>query len=266
MNRLQDSMDAFVSERYRSQQSDAYQAEQCMDALSDFLRYYTKLFPKHVEHEPAATDNDWEQSLDQAMDQLFQHDLSVVADLGNIETSKLNAHDLRDFLGWYSLRNQVIDNKAFKRLCSVLRQWLNMLEQHHWLGQQQAQSLQNIIQELEPECLRCIQATELLHLEVHSGLSTPPTMRGQKIQTSLEGHARIESISDAGLSLRFAEHLKNIQPVYLRPRLLRILRIGDVLDVELLQRQQQWQIIDLGLIYPYNARVGISLGDKNSEA
>ncbi len=246
---LQEAMDAFVLGQMRQDTGRGRMAEGCMEALADYLLHFSDLFQDEGEHEEGAL-AEWEQALEANMEQLFDGDVEPIAELGGLELGQLDAEHLRDFLGWYLMREVAADSSMIRDYCGVLRSWLDALGRRRWLSETARLEFRSVIDELEPACLRAAKAAHLLFHFVRLGSGVAPRLRGQRFSEFAEGHARLMRIEGQHVWLQFDNHAEAIGPLWLAEEIVRFLEPGDVIDVELGLRGDTWLMVDVGPVYP----------------
>lgn len=227
----------------------AAQAEACMEALADYLLHYSDLFQDAEEQEEAQL-SEWEQALDDYMEHLMDGDTEPALALAGLELSRLEAEHLRDFLGWYLLREFGADASTVQDCCHVLRLFFTFAADRGWIGADAKMAFDAIVQELEPECLRVAKAAQLLFHYVRLGSGVSPRLREQRFSDFIEGHARIQRLDRQHMWLTFDNADGPIGPVCLAAEITNLLKPGDVLDVELGLRGDTWLIVDIGPVYP----------------
>lgn len=240
---LQEAMDRFLRA-----QGDA-QAEACLEALADYLLHYSDLF-QDAEEPEAVQLAEWEQALDEYMQHLLDGDIEAVADLASLEFEQLEVGHLRDFLGWYLLRELAADAAAVQDACRVLYRFFDAAAEQGWIGSEARLAYVSTLRELEPECVRAAKAAWLLFHFVRLGSGISPRLRGVRFSDFIEGHARIQRLDATHIWLMFDNADGPIGPVLLPAEIIGLLRLGDVLDVELGYRGDTWLIVDAGPIYP----------------
>jgi len=246
---LQEAMDHFVRIQLRQDAGQGRLAEGCMEALADYLLHFSDLFREadHLDDEDLA---EWEKSLEANMAKLFGGDVEPTTELGNLDVAQLDAEHMRDFLGWYLIREAGADNITIEAYCSVLRDWLEALTQKRWLNEASRLEFLSVVDELEPECIRAAKASQLLFHFVRLGSGVAPRLRGKQFTEFVEGHARLVKMEDQQAWLQFDNHSAPIGPVRLSDEIVQFLEVGDVIDVELGLRGDTWLMVDVGPVYP----------------
>jgi hypothetical protein len=159
---------------------------------------------------------------------------------------------VRDFLGWYLLREPLMDSLALENFASILRDWVAFLFQKKYFDMDKHRAFVEMLDDVISESSRAAKAAHLLLYYVRLGAGVSPRLRGGRFENFVEGHARVESIDmdKKSIAFGFDNQDKLIQPVHLPTEILGYLCLGDVLDVELGQRGGQWIIVDIGPVYP----------------
>ncbi|MCF6208927.1 MAG: hypothetical protein L3J61_06055 [Ghiorsea sp.] len=107
------------------------------------------------------------------------------------------------------------------------------------------------MQDTLPDAKRAAIAAHLLLYHIRLGGGVSPRLRGTRFSSFKEGHARIAQIKTNELWLSFdSEPEKLIGPIMLPEAILQQLREGDVIDIELGLRDDVWNIVDIGPVYP----------------
>jgi len=246
---LQEAMDSFVLGQMRQDAGRGRMAEGCMEALADYLLHFSDLFQDDAEQDEGDL-AEWEQALEANMEQLFDGDVEPTSELGGLEVSQLDAEHLRDFLGWYLMREVAADSTMIRDYCEVLRAWLDSLSRRRWLTAAERLEFLSVVDELEPACVRAAKAAQLLFHFVRLGSGVAPRLRGQRFSEFAEGHARLVRIEGQHVWLQFDNHVEAIGPLWLAEEIVRFLEPGDVIDVELGLRGDTWLMVDVGPVYP----------------
>ncbi|MDX8395305.1 MAG: hypothetical protein R8K22_02715 [Mariprofundaceae bacterium] len=242
---LQETMDSFVFAHL----SDDECAEQCMQMLAEYLLHFSDLFNEEVEND-ASQLAEWEEALEQYVEQMIDNDIDEVSGLGSLPVSAIDPEHIRDFLGWFLLREPGIDSLEFQKYADMVKQWIESLQHHGALEKDRSLVFNIMLQEIVPEGLRVVKAARLLLHFVRLGGGVSPRLRERRFSHFVEGHARISSIEEQQMWLTFDNHKENIGPVLLPEEIARHLKIGDVLDIEMGLRGDVWLIVDIGPVYP----------------
>jgi len=251
--KLQDAIDRFLDWLCRNE-NDAFQhsdAETCFDMLAEFLVYYSNLF--QTEDEPEATSlDDWEEALEGYVEKLFDGDMEGSPDLGGLSLSILDAEYLRDFLGWYVLREPNASSLMVQTFSQVLQAWIVFMYEQQWLGCEQRDALYGLVEDVSITASEAAVAAHLLLYYVRLGAGVAPRLRGQRFDSFVEGHARIERLDAAQhtVFLGFDNQESPVIPIVLPLEIIHHLHQGDVLDVEMGHRGEQWIMVDIGPVYP----------------
>jgi hypothetical protein len=219
-----------------------------MEMFAEYLLHYSDLY-QDDEIWDESDIQDWEAALGEYIENLFDGDAEPVADLGSLSVSHLEAEHFRDFLGWFVLREPAITSLEVKAYGDTLLQWVKFLHDKHWLDSDSYIEFLEIIQETVDEAMRAAQAARLLFHYVRLGGGVSPRHRGKRFDRFIEGHARISALKKRSVSLRFDNNKMEIGPVALPEEIARVLKVGDVLDIELGSREGKWLIVDIGPVY-----------------
>lgn len=249
---VQEAMDRFLFQQHEAGSDEP--VESTMEHFIDYLLYYSDLFQDPEEPDDSAL-AEWEAALEQYMEQLFEGDTEQAPDIGGLPLSQLDGEHLRDFIGWYLLREPGVDSLELERHVEVMRQWIEFMHAKGWLDHEHYHVFLGTVQETATESIRAVKAARLLLHFVRLGAGVPPRLRGQRFSSFVEGHARIVAIDDGAIRLNFDNQERMIGPVVLPEEIRRYLQPGDVLDVELGERDGHWMIVDIGPVYPASVYV-----------
>jgi len=252
---LQDALDRYVQELVSRDAKNREHTGECMEMLADYLLHYSDLFqddPNEMDEMPLA---DWEQELHAHMSEMMDGDVEPVVDLYGLELDRLEAEHLRDFLGWYLLRELGGEAVVLSDCFSALRGWLEFLAKKGWIGTERRVEFLCILDEMQAECERAGKAAQLLFHFVRMGSGISPRLRSQRFSRFVEGHARIARLEQNRMYLSFDSQEAHIGPVPVAGEIAGLLRPGDVLDVELGLRAGVWMIVDVGPVYPASVYV-----------
>ncbi len=247
---LQETMDDFV--KHVGSGRRAQDASACLEALAGYLAHFSDLFG---EHEPVEEElgEEWERELEEQMVRLLEGDLEPVSDLGNLPLARLDPEHIRDFLGWFALR-ETGDAATIRTWSRVLRAWFAHNVRRGWWSQADALAFRAVLDQVAPEAVRAARLAQALFHFVRAGIGGAPGHRGRRFSRFVEGHGRVSRLTDEGIWFRFdnaaAASGEEPGPVRLPKPLLALAREGDVFDVELGLRGGEWQIVDLGPVYP----------------
>ncbi len=249
---LQETMDAFVQAQGR-RGADAARADACMEMLAAYLVHFSDLFQDREMPEESAPD-EWEEELEQQMIDLLDGDVEPAHDLGNLPLEKLDPEHVRDFLGWFVLR-ETSDAELLQSYAATLLAWFDYMRERGWWTQARALEFSEVVRELLPELVRAARLSRVLFHFARTGGGTHPRLRGKRFSRFVEGHGRVAEIGPEGIWFAFdgrgeAEQDERIGPVALPARLREMVAMGDVFDVELGMRGGEWVLVDVGPIYP----------------
>jgi len=249
---VQEAMDRFLLQQ-RQQGNDEH-AEAMVEHFIDYLLYYSDLFQDPEEPDDSAL-AEWEAALEQYMEQLFEGDTEQAPEVGVLPLSQLDGEHLRDFIGWYLLREPSVDSLEITHHVDMVRQWLEFMHARGWLDAERYHVFLNTVNETAEESIRAVKAARLLLHFVRLGAGIPPRLRGRRFSDFVEGHARIVGMDEKAIQLNFDNQERVIGPVMLPEEIRRFLQVGDVLDVELGEREGHWMIVDIGPVYPSSVYV-----------
>jgi len=244
---LQDAMDDFVQGGQLPDATEQH-AETCMDALAHYLLHYSDLF-QDPEGEEEPDFAEWEENLEQQMARMLEGDVEPALDLGHMPLADLDPDHVRDFIGWFILRESG-DAEVIEAYAEVLRSWFGFLVARGMWRREESVSFEQVIDEVVPEAVRTAKAARVLYHFVRQGGGVPPRLRGQRFSEFAEGHARVASIRQGALWFVFDNHEGEIGPVALPKVILNMVAEGDVFDLELGLRGDTWVLVDIGPIYP----------------
>jgi len=247
---LQDAVDGFVRTQAVRSSDRGQVVEACMEYLSHYLVAYSDLFDEeNVEMEDAQLD-EWEQQLDSHMSELMQGDVEPPLSVYDLKLEKLEASHIREFFGWYLPRELSGDVAGIVEFASVMRDWWQFLNKAGRLDKAHHLEFLSALADIEPEAVRVVKAAQLLYHFVRLAHGLPEHARGSEFSRFAEGHARVGRLDGNSLWLNFDSQEEQIGPVVLSSEIAKLMRDGDVLDVELGQRGGVWIMVDIGPIYP----------------
>ncbi|MDQ6975559.1 MAG: hypothetical protein Q9M22_03215 [Mariprofundaceae bacterium] len=243
---IQESFD-----RFKQTNHDAYQQEthDALELFGEYIVYYSDLSFDEEEEEPLQQE-DWEQPLEQLMEELLEGDLDAVANLGILTLDQLNDEHLRDFLAWFLLREADTNSLTLQKYTNVLLAWVTFLRTQKAIDLATFSSYKATLEHTGVAAVRVCQAAHILFHFVRLGSAMSPRNREKKFTDFIEGHARIVGIEHNALHVGFDNQQQHIDPILLPEAIISLLQLGDVLDVELGLRNDEWQIVDAGPIYP----------------
>ncbi|MBN4061334.1 hypothetical protein JYT58_00275 [bacterium AH-315-G11] len=249
--KVQEAMDQFVMSLDHQDVLKIGDVEPCMEMFADYLLYYSDLFQDEMEMDDVSLD-EWEAALEGYIEKLFEGDMERTAELGGLLLSQIDAEHIRDFLGWYLLREPAIDSLAMESFATVLHAWVEFMHTKAWLDDMKHETFVDVLDDVVSEASRATKVAHLLLYFVRLGGGVSPRLRGKRFESFVEGHARIDSIDmDAKhVFMGFDNQDKLIGPVSLPLEIISYLCKGDVLDVELGKRGGQWMMVDIGPVYP----------------
>jgi len=252
---LQDALDRYVQNLILQQAEERKRAEYFAELLADYLLHYSDLFQDDHGDLDEWPLSDWERDLHSHMNELMDGDTEPAVDLHGLELDRLEAEHLRDFFGWYLLRELNGETATLSECFTIMRGWLNYLAEKAWIDTNRHLEFLSVLDEMQDECERTSKAAHLLFHFVRMGSGISPRLRGQRFSRFVEGHARIARLRENQIFLSFDSQPHLIGPVPIIPAIADLLKIGDVLDVELGKRGDLWLVVDIGPVYPANVYV-----------
>ncbi len=245
---VQEAMDQFMLESHPAKDV-GLSMERCMEMFAEYLLHYSDLYQDEemVDEGELA---DWEEALGQYVENLFEGDSEISTELGSLPVSLLEPEHFRDFLGWFVLREPGITSLEVELQAKLLLLWVKFLHDRKWVDGERYVSFIESIEETKDEAMRAVQAARLLFHYVRLGGGVSPRHRGKRFEKFIEGHARISRLNKKSAWLQFDNNKQEIGPVTLPGEITRMLKDGDVLDIELGSREGIWLIVDIGPVYP----------------
>lgn len=247
MPTLQQSMDAFIR-HYACHGPEQLPVTECMETLALYLIHYSDLFD-----DPELPDEgeyaEWEENLEAHMNDLLQGDVEPAGDLGQLPLTALDPEHLRDFLGWFLLRESG-DGEIIRLYADSLRAWIDYVSGRGWWNEAESIGFSGILDEVATAATRVARLSLVLFHFVRSGTGVPPRLRGLRFSRFIEGHARVSGIKDGGLYFCFDNQGETVGPVLLPRPIMALVETGDVFDVEMGLRGDSWVMVDIGPIYP----------------
>lgn len=251
MPTLQETMDAFIrqvlSEETVKVPSPQY-VEQCMEALTQYLLHFSDLFQDQDMFDGDGY-ADWEDNLEAHMAELLQGDVEPTGDMGMLPLKSLDPEHLRDFVGWYLLR-ETGDAELIQTYAKTLKSWVEFIHVHGWWKQNEYLGFAEILDHVVPAAIRVARLSQVLFHFVRSGTGVSPRMRGKRFSRFVEGHGRVSEITCGCLHLNFENQGENVGPIALPQVIIDLIETGDVFDVELGLRGDSWVLVDIGPVYP----------------
>lgn len=252
---LQETFDRFLLDLQNqdcAEPESIRKSEQTFQLFSEYLVYYSDLFqPDDMEEEVSS--QAWEESLDSFITKLMQgeHQEDPALSLDELPLERITGEYLRDFIAWHLLREPSTNSLMVQECTETLLSWLQFIHKHHWVETKAFEASNAILQDTLPDAKRAAIAAHLLLYHIRLGGGVSPRLRGTRFSSFKEGHARIAQIKTNELWLSFdSEPDKLIGPIALPEAILQQLREGDVIDIELGLRDEVWNIVDIGPVYP----------------
>ncbi len=244
--RLQQVIDDYLHQR--DEHESAYTATTVFEHLVQYLVHFSDLF-RDPEFDDAGDFSDWEENLEEQMMHLLEGDIEPVHDLGQVPLSRLQTGHVRDFMAWFLLRESA-SSDSIQTYAEELARWFAYLQDTHRWTPGEYLDFFTVLNEVTPEASRASRLARILYYYVRSGSAMSPHARGKRFTAFAEGHARVHAVDDEGIVFHFDSQQRDIGPVALPKAILELVETGDVFDVELGQRGEQWYIVDMGPVYP----------------
>jgi len=250
MTTVQMAIDDFMRYADTVEKSDALtEADQCLEMLSQYLVHYSDLFDEREYEEEPVNFSDWEEGLDDHMSGLLQGDVESAGHLGNLLLESLDPEHIRDFLGWFVLR-ETSDGELLKAYADTLRAWVEFIFARGWWKHDAYLGFIGVLDEVTPEAVRVARVSRVLFYFIRSGSGVPPRMRGQRFSRFVEGHGQVSTLDNNSLQFSFHHQDELIGPIVLPAPIVEMIELGDVFDLELGLRGDAWVIVDVGPVYP----------------
>jgi len=251
MPALQETMDAFIRQSVSEDTAtlpSIQHIEQCMETLSRYLLHFSDLFQ---DREISDEDDyaDWEENLEAHMADLLQGDVEPSCDMGKLPLKALDPEHLRDFMGWFMLR-ETGDAELIQTYAIILKAWVEFIHAHGWWRQNEYLGFAEILDDVIPAATRVARLSQVLFHFVRSGTGVPPRLRGKRFSRFVEGHGRVSEITQEGLYFNFENQGETVGPVMLPSAIIDLIETGDVFDAELGLRGDSWVFVDIGPVYP----------------
>ena len=254
MMTVQDAIDQFDTTSMAGDKAHGQEVERCLDAFAAYLLHFSDLFHDEEDMDEERME-EWEESLGAYMEQLFEGDVEPPQDLGSLTLDQLDPEHVHDFLAWFILRETDGDQEAVQVCGAVMREWISYLAGRGWIDTAGKASFLESIAEAVEAGQRVAKAARLLLRFVRMGSGMSEQVRSLPFSDFVEGHARLHAIEGHAITLRFAEDGPLIGPITLPQEIVALLREGDVMDVEVGQRGEIWQMVDIGPVYPASVHV-----------
>lgn len=248
-------MDRFVQARMRESGEAGELAEECMEGLADYLLHYSDLFQDEFVETEEPQLADWEEALEAQMSDLLEGDMESAPELHGLRLAQLEPEHMRDFFGWYLLRELGDDATGIEAYAETVRQWLDFMTDCGDLDAPRRLEFLAVVNDMAGECARAARAMRLLFHYVRLGGGISPRLRGKRFSRFVEGHARVLELGAQHLMFGFDSRPERIGPVPVAREIAGLLREGDVLDVELGLRGDVWLMVDIGPVYPASVYV-----------
>ena len=254
MNRtmtLQAAMDRYLQHGQSGDRADAevsVSAAQVLEELAQYLVHYSDLFQDQEEGEMSEF-ADWEEGLEEHMARLLEGDLEPSSNLGSLPLSALDPEHLRDFLGWFLLR-ETTDGDVINAYADALKAWVGYMRDQGWLDHNECFDFTDIVIDTAESASRTARVSQVLYHFVRSGTGVSPSLRAHRFSRFVEGHGRVSRIHQQQIWFNFENSAGEIGPVALPQVIVDLIEAGDVFDVELGLRGECWVIVDIGPVYP----------------
>ncbi|ATX82464.1 hypothetical protein Ga0123462_1606 [Mariprofundus ferrinatatus] len=226
-----------------------------MEMLSQYLIHYSDLF-QDTEFSDEADFAEWEEGLEQHMADLLEGDVEPSSDLGMLPLDALDPEHLRDFLGWFAVRESS-NAELIQAFANVLQAWIKFIYQRGWFSHDEYRTFHEELAEVAPDAVRVARLSRVLFHFVRTGGGVSPRLRGKRFSRFVEGHGRIVEVNSKSIVFDFDNMNEKIGPVLLPQVILEMIEEGDVFDVELGLRDDSWVIVDVGPVYPASVYVEV---------
>ncbi len=251
---MQQSMERFVHHRYHNGREPGQIAEACMNLLSDYLQNWSGLFQAENIHDEV-TPQDWEQELDDKMVQWLDGDTEPLPDLGALTIAQMDEEHLREFVGWYLIKDMALSSNQAREILDTLQAWVAFCQRNHSLNRTLGKKFDDLLQQVIPETVRAVTAAHALLQMVQSGqLSPPHPSNSRTLQGFVSGMARLMpagSSTTASHLLVFDDQEVTPIPILLPTALHPLLQAGDVLHIYLAAYSDgSYRLVDGGAIFP----------------
>jgi len=264
---MQQSLERFVHLHYDTNREAGQVAETCVNLLSDYLQSWSGLF-QYGEGGGDVEPQDWERELDEKMMQMFKGDTAPpAADLGALSIDQFDEEHLREFIGWYLLKDMAFDSLMLKGVLDMLRQWLHFALRQRALDKAQYQLLLDTLEETAPDAERAtIAAHALQKLVVSGSLYAVPAAKSTVIECLLSATARI-SVAEEGEPCSHWLAVDEVEadrlPITLPNALHPYLQQGDVLQLCLAQHADgEARLVESGALFPASTWVDAVMMDR----
>ncbi len=264
---VQQSLERFVHQHYDRNREAGQMAESCANLLADYLQFWSGLFPAETadaDIEPA----EWERDLDAKMTQMLHGDSEPPAvDLGNLTMERFDEEHLREFVGWYLLKDLAFDSTMLQGVLEMLERWIGFALRQQGLGAEQHRILTETLHEVAPEAKRATVAAHALQKLVLSGsLYARPAAASSPVTALVSATARVSVAEpDAGCShwLSVDEVGADRLPLTLPEQLCRYVQQGDVLQLCLaFHADGEARIVESGALFPASTWVDAVLMER----
>ncbi|MDX8409931.1 MAG: hypothetical protein R8J84_07840 [Mariprofundales bacterium] len=251
---MQQSMERFVHHRYHNGREPGRMAEACMNLLSDYLQHWSGLFQAEDIHDEVAP-QPWEQELDDKMVQWLDGDTEPVPDLGALTIAQIDEEHLREFVGWYLIKDMALTSNQAREIIDTLQAWVEFCQRNHSLDLAQGKQFLDLLQQSAPETVRAVIAAHALLQMVRSGQLSPPSpSTAPPLQGFVSGMARLmpaKQTTTASHILVFDDQEVIPIPILFPTALHPLLHAGDVLHIYLASYSDgSYRLVDSGAIFP----------------
>lgn len=226
-----------------------------MEMLAQYLIHYSDLF-QDMELADEGDFAEWEDGLEQHMADLLEGDVEPSGDLGPLPVDALDPEHLRDFLGWFAVRESS-NAELIQGYADVLLAWINFVHERGWLKHEKYMGFVEILAEVTPDAVRVARLSRVLFHFVRCGGGISPRLRGKRFARFVEGHGRVISVDEGTILFDFDNMQEKVGPVALPQVILDMIEEGDVFDIELGKRGDDWVIVDIGPVYPGSVYVEV---------
>ncbi len=253
---VQQSLERFVHQRYDSNRQSGREAEACANLLADYLQMWSGLLSHEWREGEEDAPEEWERELDAKMEQMLGGDATPSqADLGSLALDQLDEEHLREFVGWYLLKDLALDSPSLRGVLEMLRQWIDFAYRQRGLGRTLHRRFVETFEECAPEAERAVVAAHALQRLVLSGaLYARSAQDSSMIECLLSATARV-GVARCGDPCTHWLSVDEVEadrlPVTLPEALHPYIRSGDVVQVSLAQHADgAIRLVESGAIFP----------------
>ncbi|RMH52713.1 MAG: hypothetical protein D6682_01300 [Zetaproteobacteria bacterium] len=258
---VQQSLERFVHQHYDRNRQAGHRAEHCVSLLIDYLQGWSGLLPPEWGGGEEGSQQEWERELDAQMERMLgDADRSPPADLGALTIDQLDEEHLREFIGWYLLKDMALDGRGIRNVLEMLRQWIDFAYRQRGLDRDRYHRFVAAFEECAPEGERAVVAAHALQRLVTSGALPVVGGRARSPVVSLLAVAARLGIAEEGGGCTHWMRVDDVDaeslPLILPPALHPYLREGDVVQVTLARLADGGvRLVESGALFPASSWV-----------